>query len=307
MRVVFFGTPDFAVPSLHALLKAEIDVALVVTQPDHGVGHLHRTPRPPAVKLAAEAAGLPIAQPDSPRGDDFTAQLRALDADLGVVVAYGHLLRPELLAIPRLGFVNVHASLLPRWRGAAPIHWAVRSGDTETGVAIMRVEAGLDSGGVWRLERTAIGAADTTGELFGRLARLGADALVAALPGIAAGNAPTAQDEQQVTLAPKISREIARVPWARAAQEVSCHIRAMDPRPGAWSTIAGGEMKLFGPRVVKAAPALPGTILETEHHLVVACADGAIEVAEVQPAGKRRMTSLDWIRGSGTAPGAHFE
>jgi methionyl-tRNA formyltransferase len=307
MRVVFFGTPDFAVPTLQALLKADIDVALVVTQPDHGLGHLHRTPRPPAVKLAAEAAGLPIAQPERPRGDDFTALLRSLNADLGVVVAYGHLLRPELLAIPRLGFVNVHASLLPRWRGAAPIHWAVRSGDAETGVAIMRVEAGLDSGGIWRVERTPISDADTTGELFDRLSRLGADALVAALVGIVAGDAPTPQDDRLVAQAPKISRDVARVPWHETAQSVSCHIRAMDPRPGAWSAIAGHEIKLFGPRVVKAAPGLPGAILDTNHHLVVACSGGAIEIAEVQPAGKRRMTSLDWIRGSGTAPGACFE
>lgn len=307
MRVVFFGTPDFAVPSLQALLQADIDIALVVTQPDHGLGHLHKTPRPPAVKLAAEAAGLPIAQPERPRGDDFTAQLRALDADLGVVVAYGHLLQPDLLAIPKLGFVNVHASLLPRWRGAAPIHWAVRSGDAETGVAIMRVEAGLDSGGVWRLERTPISDTDTTGELFGRLARLGATALVATLTGISAGDTPTPQNDALVTQAPKISRDIARVPWNDSATAVSCHIRAMDPRPGAWSTIAGQEMKLFGPRVVKAAPGLPGSILDTNHHLVVACTDGALEIAEVQPAGKRRMTSLDWIRGSGTAPGARFE
>ena len=307
MRVVFFGTPDFAVPSLQALLVSGIDVALVVTQPDHGEGHLHRTPRPPAVKLVAEAAGLPIAQPERPRGEEFYRQLRALNADLGVVVAYGHLLRPELLAIPRLGCVNVHASLLPRWRGAAPIHWAVLSGDAETGVAIMRVEEGLDTGGVWQAKRTPIGPADTTGALFDRLAHLGADALLEALPRISAGEAPVPQDDQAATHAPKIIREIARVRWDVPVAAVSCRIRAMDPRPGAWSTLAGHEVKLFVPRAVSAPAGLPGTIVDTDHHLVISCAGGALEIAEVQPAGKRRMSALDWIRGSGAAPGARFE
>jgi methionyl-tRNA formyltransferase len=307
MRVVFFGTPDFAVPSLQALLTAGLDVALVVTQPDHGLGHLHRTPRPPAIKLAAEAAGLHIAQPERPRGDDFYAQLRALDADLGVVVAYGHLLRPELLAIPRLGFVNVHASLLPRWRGAAPIHRAVLSCDAETGVSIMRVEEGLDTGAVWHVKRTPIGPTDTTGGLFDRLAHRGADALTEALPRITAGESPARQDEQLATHAPKVSRDDAHIRWSEPAHQVSCRIRAMDPRPGAWSSIAGHEMKIFTPRIVPAPTALPGTIVATDHHLVIACTGGALEVVEVQPAGKRRMTALDWIRGSGVAPGMCFE
>lgn len=306
MRVVFFGTPDFAVPSLQALLAAGLDVPLVVTQPDHGQGHLHRTPRPPAVKSVAEAAGLTIAQPDRPRGDDFLQQLRECDADLGVVVAYGHLLRPELLAIPRLGFVNVHASLLPRWRGAAPIHWAILSGDAETGVAIMRVEAGLDTGGVWHARRRPITPTDTTGELFVRLAELGAEALIEALPRVAAGEAPAPQDDALAIIAPKVSREVARIRWEEPAAAVSCRLRAMDPRPGAWTTIAEHEIKLFAPRVIADGADTPGTILDTDHRLVVACGNGAIEVTEVQPAGKRRMSALDWIRGSGVAPGARF-
>lgn len=307
MRLAFFGTPEFAVPSLEALLAAGHDVVLVVTQPDHGEGHLHRTPRPPAVKRTGEAAGLTIAQPDRPRGDEFLALMRDLQIDLGVVVAYGHLLRPELLAIPRLGFVNVHASLLPRWRGAAPIHWAILSGDQETGVAIMRVEAGLDTGGVWHNQRSAISDSDTTGMLFDRLAKLGAKALVEALPKIAAGAEPTPQTEAAATLAPKISREIARVHWEESAEAVSCRIRAMDPRPGAWSTLAEHEVKLFEPVVVKAAPAVPGTILEADHHLLVACGTDALRIGSLQPAGKRRMDASDWIRGSGPVPGTRFE
>ncbi|MES2304474.1 MAG: methionyl-tRNA formyltransferase [Gemmatimonadota bacterium] len=307
MRVLFFGTPDFAVPSLQALLAAGIDVTLVVTQPDHGQGHLHRTPRPPAVKLVAEAAGLPIAQPERPRGDDFYQQLRDANADLGVVVAYGHLLRPELLAIPRLGFVNVHASLLPRWRGAAPIHWALLSGDEETGVSIMRVEAGLDTGAVWHTRAHRVRPTDTTGLLFSELATLGAEALIEALPLIASEMPPTPQDDHAATIAPKVAREIARIDWREPARAVSCRIRAMDPRPGAWATIAGHEMKLFGPRVVESKVAAAGTLMETDHHLVVACGSGALEIAEVQPSGKRRMSAVDWIRGSGVAPGARFE
>jgi len=307
MRVIFFGTPDFAVPSLQALLQSGVDVSLVVTQPDHGQGHLHRTPRPPAVKRVAEAAGLSIAQPERTRGDAFYSQLRALNADLGVVVAYGHLLRPELLAIPRLGCVNVHASLLPRWRGAAPIHWAVLSGDAETGVAIMRVEEGLDTGGIWHAKRTPILPSDTTGQLFDRLAHLGAEALIEALPRISAGEQPVTQRNEAATLAPKLDREIARVDWSEPADAVSCRLRAMDPRPGAWTSIGGHEIKLFLPRVVPGVVESPGTVLESEHHLVIGCQSGAIEVTEVQPAGKRRMTALDWIRGSGVAPGARFE
>ncbi|MEO7354852.1 MAG: methionyl-tRNA formyltransferase [Gemmatimonadales bacterium] len=307
MRVLFFGTPDFAVPSLQALLAAGTDVALVVTQPDHGQGHLHRTPRPPAVKLVAEAAGLPIAQPDRPRGEEFYQQLRELNADLGVVVAYGHLLRPELLAIPRLGFVNIHASLLPRWRGAAPIHWALLSGDAETGVSIMRVEAGLDTGAVWHTRTHAMRPTDTTGLLFGELASLGAEALIEALPRITSGTEPVPQRDGAATIAPKVSREIARIDWRESADAVSSRIRAMDPRPGAWATIGGHEVKLFSPRIVSTSVEAAGAVIDTDHHLVVACGSSALEIAEVQPSGKRRMSALDWIRGSGLAPGAHFE
>jgi methionyl-tRNA formyltransferase len=259
------------------------------------------------VKLVAEAAGLPVAQPDRPRGDEFLQQLRDVNADLGVVVAYGHLLRPELLAIPRLGFVNVHASLLPRWRGAAPIHWALLAGDVETGVAIMRVEAGLDTGAVWHTRTHTVASTDTTGSLFRDLALLGAEALIEALPRIAAGEAPVPQRDANATIAPKITRELARIHWDESATAVSGRIRAMDPRPGAWSTIAGHEIKCFSPRVVSDAVDAPGTVVDTDHHLVVACGRGTLEIAEVQPAGKRRMSALDWIRGSGIAPGAKFE
>jgi methionyl-tRNA formyltransferase len=246
MRVVFFGTPAFAVPSLEALQRAGVEVIAVVTQPDRPRGRSHSTLLPCPVKAAAVAAGLPVFTPENPRDPEFMAALTALAPDLGVVVAYGHLLRPALLAIPRLGLVNVHASILPRWRGAAPIHWAIKAGDAETGVSIMRVEQGLDSGGVWHIRRTPIDPTDTTGMLFDRLAHLGAEALIEALPRIAAGEEPVAQDPAGVTHAPKVTRDNARVDWHQPAEVVDAQIRAMDPAPGAWTTEGGRAIKLFG-------------------------------------------------------------
>lgn len=308
MRVVFFGTPAFAVPTLEALLTAGHDVAAVVTQPDRPRTRSHSTLLPSPVKARALDAGITVFQPDRPRGEEFTAALRDLDADLGVVVAYGHLLRPELLAIPRLGMVNVHASLLPRWRGAAPIQWAVISGDRETGVSIMRMEAGLDSGPVWLARRTPIAPDETSGDLFARLATLGAEALLEALPAIAAGEEPLAQDESQVTLAPKIDREQARIDWNQPADRVSALLRGMDPAPGAWTTLDGQPVKLFRPGDPVATEQLPvaGTIVSRNVSLAVACADALLPIGDIQPAGRRRVTTADWLRGMTRSADAAF-
>ncbi|MCA9761892.1 MAG: methionyl-tRNA formyltransferase [Gemmatimonadetes bacterium] len=298
MRVAFFGTPDFAVPSLEALRADGVEIAAVVTPPDRPRTRSHSTLLPCPVKAAAAAAGLPVLQPERPRDPAFLDALRALDLDLGVVVAYGHLLRPELLAIPRLGFVNVHASLLPRWRGAAPIHWAVLSGDPMTGVAIMRVEEGLDTGGTWQMVETPIGPTDTTGELFTRLAELGAHALVDALPAIARGEAPVPQDDARATHAPKVDRATARIRWDETATQVSCRIRAMDPAPGAWSTWHGEDVKFFSPTVLPGEPSTtPGRFQEGDRELRIQCGQGEVRVAIVQPAGRRRMAAGDWLRG----------
>ncbi|MEZ4379435.1 MAG: methionyl-tRNA formyltransferase [Gemmatimonadales bacterium] len=298
MRVAFFGTPDFAVPSLEALRADGVEIAAVVTPPDRPRTRSHSTLLPCPVKAAAAAAGLPVLQPERPRDPAFLDALRALDLDLGVVVAYGHLLRPELLAIPRLGFVNVHASLLPRWRGAAPIHWAVLSGDPMTGVAIMRVEEGLDTGGTWQMVETPIGPTDTTGDLFTRLAELGAHALVDALPAIARGEAPVPQDDARATHAPKVDRATARIRWAETATQVSCRIRAMDPAPGAWSTWHGEDVKFFSPTVLPGEPSTtPGRFQEGDRELRIQCGQGEVRVAIVQPAGRRRMAAGDWLRG----------
>jgi len=307
-RVVFFGTPAFAEPSLTALLHAApIEVVAVVTQPDRPRGRSHSTAVPPPVKQCALAAGVRVLQPERPRGDVFLHAMRALEADLGVVVAYGHLLPPDLLAIPRLGCVNVHASLLPRWRGAAPIQWALLTGDVEGGVTIMRVERGLDTGAVWHERESAISDRDTAGSLTDRLARLGAEALLEALPPILAGVAPRPQDDVGATHAPKIHRDHARIRWDEPAHATWCRVRAMDPAPGAWTTLDSVDLKLFGAEPVEGTTAAAGTIIAAGERLVVATGSGgALAVADIQPAGKRRMPALEWLRGAALPAGARF-
>lgn len=308
MRVVFFGTPEFAVPSLSALLEADADVVAVVTQPDRPATRSHSSLVPSPVKRTALAAGLPVWQPEQPRDTAFYHQMRDLRPDLGVVVAYGHLLKPELLAIPRFGLVNVHASLLPRWRGAAPIQWALLSGDAETGVSIMRLETGLDTGAVWRQATTAITHDDTAGTLTDRLSQLGAATLVETLSRVALGEAPDPQAAEGTTLAPKIHRDLARIRWHEPARAVSCRIRAMDPAPGAWTAIDGTEIKIFGAGIVPGDSAPAGTIVAAANRLIVATGDrGAVDVAEVQPAGKRRVTAAAWLHGAHLAAGARFQ
>ncbi|MBA2292476.1 MAG: methionyl-tRNA formyltransferase [Gemmatimonadales bacterium] len=299
MRVAFFGTPAFAVPSLDALLRSGAALAAVVTQPDRPGSRSHSTLVAPPVKQRALQHGLTVLQPARPRGTDFLATMADLDIDLGVVVAYGHLLPNELLAIPRLGMVNVHASLLPRWRGAAPIHWAVASGDATTGVSIMRVEAGLDSGAVWHTRTLAIDDTATTGMLFDRLAVLGAEALVEALPRIEAGEPPAPQPANGITLAPKVDRDVARIDWRADADTVARHIRAMDPAPGAWTAFGEETLKCFGVTVLPTTPpGLPGSVdRDVRDALVVRARQGGVRIADVQPAGRRRMTSAEWLRG----------
>ncbi len=291
------------------LLAAGHQVVAVVTQPDRPRTRSHSTLLPSPVKQRAEAVGLRVLQPDRPRGDAFLETLRDLTPDIGVVVAYGHILRPEVLAVPPHGMVNVHASLLPRWRGAAPIQWAVLAGDATTGVSIMRMEAGLDSGPVWLARELPIADHDTSGTLFPKLAALGASALVETLPRIAAGEPATPQDEHAVTLAPKIDRPMARVDWTRSVREVSAQIRAMDPAPGAWTTLDDQPVKLFQPTASTSTPdpqPPPATIVATEGAMMVACGDGMLQIGDLQPAGRRRLSAADWLRGATPPRGARF-
>jgi methionyl-tRNA formyltransferase len=303
MRIIFFGTPEFAVPSLDTLRRGGHEVAAVVTQPDRPHGRSRSKLVPPPVKVAALAAGLEVLQPDRPVGDLFAATLRHYRADLGVVAAYGHVLKPDILAIPTRGMINVHASLLPRWRGAAPIQAAILHGDRVTGVSIMQMEAGLDSGPVYLRRTLPIGAEDTADTLTLRLAELGAEALLEVVDAFEGGSlVAEPQDDAQATFAPKITRQTALVPWDKSAVEVALHLLAFDPWPGAWSEGPAGEVKLFTPRIAEGRGA-PGQVIEADGALVVACGEGAVQVAEVKAAGGRRMAAAEWLRGRPLAVG----
>lgn len=305
MRVVFWGTPDFATPPLRALLGEGFDVAGVVTQPDRPVGRSRSTVVASPVKRVALEENLPVLQPERPRGEEFVAQIRALEADVSVVVAYGHILPRDVIELPPHGTLNIHASLLPALRGAAPIQGAILGGLTETGITIMQMVPALDAGPIRHRIVTPILEDETYGELQQRLAELGALALVEALTLLGAGRlASTPQDDAQATYAGKIDRDRARLDWRRPAVELCRAIRAFDPRPGAHTLRGGVDVKLFGARLVERAGGEPGEVLAIgEAGVVVAAGQGAVRVAEVQPAGKRRLAAADWARGRGVAVG----
>ena len=314
MRVVFFGTPDFAVPSLRALVGEGFDVLAVVTQPDRARGRSRSAHEPSPVKLVAEAEGIPVLQPDRPTDAAFLDELRALAPDIGVVVAYGHILKPELLAIPPRGMVNVHPSLLPELRGAAPVEWSILRGLERTGVTIMQMDAGMDSGPIIHQIPHRIDVELSGGELSAHLAEMGAQALVEGLAMLAQDALrPVPQDHSKATFAPKLTRDLARLDWTKSADAVARFTRGLDPRPGAWTTLAGSgtkspatlEVKLFGGHVVE-GHGKPGEVLSADGGLVVAAVRDAVAIAEVQPAGKDRMAAADWIRGRGVHVGQRF-
>jgi len=318
VRVAFFGTPEFAVPSLRALVGEGFDVVGVVTQPDAPQGRSRSKLIPPPVKVAAEAEDLVVVQPEKPTDPAFLKQLRELQPEIGVVVAYGHILRPELLALPPRGMINVHPSLLPGLRGAAPVEWAIIRGHETTGVTIMQLDAGMDSGPILHQIPHRIGADVTGGELSAHLAEMGAQALIETLALMEQSDPPpqpVPQNEARATLAPKLTRETARVDWTTDARTISCLIRGLDPRPGAWTELKDVEIKLFTPKVME--PPFPGTgapgeVLSAEGSLVVATGPfkdlggGTVEIFEVQPAGKERMPTSDWLRGARLKAGARF-
>ncbi|MCT8330011.1 methionyl-tRNA formyltransferase [Albidovulum sediminis] len=290
MRVIFMGTPEFAVPALDALHAAH-EVVCVYTQPPRPAGRGKRD-RPSAVQARAEALGLSVRHPVSLKGEAAQAEFAALMADVAVVVAYGLILPQAVLDAPAKGCLNIHASLLPRWRGAAPIQRAIMAGDAETGISIMRMEAGLDTGPVLLETRTPIGAEDTTADLHDRLAAMGARAILQALARLAELPA-VPQPEAGVTYASKIDKAEARVDWTRPAEEVDRLIRGLSPFPGAWTDIAGERVKLLRSRVVAGA-GTPGEVLGG---FVVACGMGAVEIVEAQREGKRPMPAGELLRG----------
>ena len=301
-RIVFMGTPAFAVPSLQALLQVHTVVG-VVTQPNQPAGR-GRQVAEPAVKTAARAAGVPVMQPRRLREPEAMGQLRAWAPDLIVVAAFGQLLRPELLDLPPHGCLNVHGSLLPRHRGAAPVAAAILAGDAETGITLMRMDPGLDTGPMLAKVATPILADDTTATLTTRLAELGAQLLAARLDAYLAGRLPAApQDEALATYAPQLKKEDGRLDFARPAAELERRVRAMQPWPGAfalWPEAGTDDRPL---RVLRAAVlsdqvGAPGTVVGTPRGPAVAAAEGSLLLLEVQPPGKRPMPAADFARGA---------
>ena len=292
MRVIFMGTPDFSVPALKAI-AAEHEVVAVYSQPPRPAGRGQQL-RPSPVQATAEAMRLTVRHPVSLRNEEAQAEFAALQADVAVVVAYGLILPQAILDAPKFGCLNIHASLLPRWRGAAPIHRAIISGDATTGICIMQMEAGLDTGPVLLREETAIGPEETTLDLHDRLSQLGGAMIVKALADLP-NLVPEVQPEVGVTYAKKIDKAEARIDFSAPAEEVARLIRGLSPFPGAWCQMGGERLKLLRAVAVEGdAPA--GTILPSEG-LLVACGTGAIRVTELQREGKRAMAAIDALRG----------
>ena len=308
MRIVFFGTPDFATPPLLALIGEGHDVVGVVTQPDRPRGRSRSTLDPSPVKVIALAESIPVLQPERPRGPEFEAALRDLAPDISIVVAYGCILPQSVIDMPRLGTLNIHASLLPEYRGAAPIQAAIRDGLTETGVTIMQMVHALDAGPVILALRTPIESDETAGELQLRLSELGAEALIEALALIAMGKAAAApQNDALASYAKKIVRDDARLSFAAPSDRVARIVRAYDPKPGAWTTLNGAEVRCFGAQDVPERSGTIGEVLEAgDRGLVIACGEGAVRIAEVHPAGQKRIAVAQWVRGRGASVGAHF-
>ncbi len=307
LRVVFFGTPDFAVPTLEGLLASRHRVVGVVTQPDRPSGRGHQVTASPVKSLALER-GVPVLQPEKMRDEMFLGALRALDADLGVVAAYGRILTDAILAIPRLGMVNVHASLLPRWRGAAPIHRAILAGDTETGVTIMRVVRELDAGPMMATLREPIGPSQTAGEVERILATRGALLLAEMVERMAEG--PVPEDPQPptgVTYADRITKADSPIFWWRPAGELHNQVRALNPWPLASTSLDGARLLVVATEAgaeAARAGALPGTTL-TAHgdRFVVAAGHGTVQLLTVKPEGKRAMAAREFLAGHQVPPG----
>ncbi len=305
MRIVFMGTPAFAVASLRACLELG-EVVAVVTQPDKPKGRGNELAAPP-VKVLALEKGLPVLQPPKIKNTNFADELRALAPDVCVVTAYGKILPRDVLETPKHGCVNVHASLLPRWRGAAPIQWAIASGDEKTGVCLMQMDEGLDTGPEISRAELPIGSEDTSSTLHDRLSELGRELLVRDLPRFVRGElVPKPQPSEGATYAPMIKKEDGRVDFTRPAEELERRLRAFTPWPGAFTFLAGSLLKVHKVQVGEGS-GLPGTVLETSARgIEVACGGGSLWLVEVQPEGRRRMGAAEFLAGrrivTGTTP-----
>ena len=296
MRIVFMGTPDFAVPSLQALIDAGHDVCAVYTQPDKPQGRKQILTAPPVKTLALEH-DIPVFQPNTLKNEDEQARLRELAPEVIIVVAYGKLLPKAVLDIPPHGCINVHGSLLPRWRGAAPIQWAVIAGDEMAGVTTMQMAEGLDTGDMLLTYETKVGEKETAGELFDRLAQSGAELLTQTLVKLDEIT-PRPQDDAQSCYAHMLDKQMAVIDWSKSAHEIDCLIRGLNPWPIAQTTLSGERLKVFAAEKA-AGNGEPGTVLEADPKkgLTVACGEGALKLTEIQLVGGKRMKATDFLRG----------
>jgi methionyl-tRNA formyltransferase len=301
MRLVFMGSPAFALPTLEALIQAEYDVVCVYSQPPKPAGR-GKALRPTPVHAFAEDRGIEVRTPASLKSDEAQSEFAALKADAAIVVAYGLILPQAILNAPRLGCFNLHGSLLPRWRGAAPMQRAIEAGDSQTGVQVMAMEAGLDTGGIYATAITPLTATDTTGILHDRLAALGADLMVRTLPQIDAGTLTCVrQSDEGVTYAAKIDRAETRIDWSRCASQIDRQVRAFSPFPGAWCRLPDGTRAKILMASVEEASGMPGTTLDDR--LAVACGSGTVRIVSLQREGKGVMQASDFLRGTPISAG----
>ncbi|MBA4397440.1 MAG: methionyl-tRNA formyltransferase [Syntrophus sp. (in: bacteria)] len=303
-NILFMGTPEFAVPSLKLLLEQDQAVIGVVTQPDRPKGR-GKQPAAPPIKIFAEAHGLPVLQPERVRSPEFLELFRQLAPDLVVVVAFGQILPKEMIELPCRGCINVHPSLLPRYRGAGPLNWAIIRGETTTGVTIMQMDAGMDSGDILLQEETEIGDRETVGELHDRLAVRGAQLLMKAIGMIEAGAIrPIPQDPAAATFAPRLKKEDGLIRWETDARTIVRLIRGLSPAPGAYTVFDAKILRIFqAVEMDTISPALPGTLSISENELLVSAANGRVSLLDVQLEGKKRMPIQDFLRGCRVKPG----
>lgn len=306
IRTVFFGSPDFAVPTLNALIDSPYRPVAVVTQPDRGAGRGRKLRRPPIAERAAEV-GIAVLQPPRLRDPEAVAEIAALAPDLQIVAAYGQLLPPAVLEAPRYGTLNVHASLLPRWRGASPVSAAIAAGDAETGATIMLVDETEDTGPILAQRATAIGARETAGELSDRLAALGAELLLETIPRWLAGEIePQAQDAALATRARRVRKDAGRIDWALPAAQIARNVRAYTPWPGAFTELEGQRVRLAA-ATAETGGGAPGKVVEFDGDAIrVATGDGVLAVERLQRAGKREMSAAEFARGAGNLLGKRF-
>ena len=308
LRIIFMGTPDFAVPALQALLEGPDQVVCVICQPDRNKGRGKKL-SPPPVKVLAEQAGIAVLQPTSVRTDAFLDQVRSLEPDLIVVTAYGKILPAALLNLPPLGVINVHASLLPRYRGAAPIQWAIINGETETGVTIMQVDEGMDTGDILLQEPLPIHNDDTSATLFARLSQRGGQTLLTAIGLLKEQKLnPIQQDDGLATEAPMLTKEMGHLDWNKSAAELHCLIRGLDPWPSAYGFLEGKRYRFFAPLVVTEKAGKPaGTVCRADKQgLLVATGRDCLLIREIQPEGKKRMTVQACLCGMALPAGVTF-